>query len=573
MPGPETSSAKKALEASSFDGSTLFHSSLEENLDVLLAFQSYSHILTVLTPNDTELISYAESTAAQFADTIADALKKVENELATDWEVSNTDPSYGIVLTGTGCSSASALCSWYIKSSIFESVPSKELAILAKDAVYYYSNPVKWEDLVLSLFSEKADGTVVIGRGAPFDIFTEHKNLAMKSIPLHNGGKGSVSLSVKGKEIEINISGISSPLQIEFPVFEDNIEFASVGFDEDSGVITAPEGTTSVTVRLKESPDSLEKDRDADENLESAIAEAYAAEIPEPTTVSRGNFNSALNKAEKARTSTASEKNSAAEKLRDATKELSPMISGYTLEIPEGEASVGTLTNSEIYQKFSLPATGNVDTLFVRGVYSDNISAAVYTLRGDNYTTDELCAEIYGTPADGGMTFDLDFEAEGEKTYVLCIFSEEEEITLDLQYSKEHSAHTFTGGETTVYSNASLSLSFSVTQVDRSKLDTFYSACLEADVSEYTKESVKELDRHLKKARALLCTPSVTEEEYNETYKDLKDAFDSLDTYASEDKVEEAPIVGLALTGVVMILLCATLISAVLARKRMGGEE
>lgn len=566
------SSVKKILEVSSFDGSTLYHDSLEKNLDILLAFQSYAHILTVLSPNDTELINYAENTATRFADSIADAIKKVENELSTDWEVSDTDSSYGIVLTSKNRSSAAALCSWYIKSSVFTKAPSKELTLLAKDAVYYYSTPMEWEDLALSLFSQKADGTVVIGRGAPFALFTDHKNLEIKNIYLKNGSKGYISFSVKGKEINISISGISAPLQIEFPAFDDNIEFASVGFDEDSGVITAPEGTTFVTVKLKDSLESLEKNRAADENLESAIAEAYAAEISDPTTVSRDAFNSALTKAEKARTSTASEKDSAAKNLRKATGELSPMVSGYTFNIPEEGDVVGTITNSEIYQKFSLPATGNVDTLFVRGVYSDSISAAVYTLRGDNYTTDELCAETYGTPADGGMTFDLDFEAEGEKVYVLCIFSEEEDVSLDLQYSKEHSAHTFSGGETTVYTNASLCLSFSVTQVDRSMLDTFYSACLEADVSEYTKESRKELDRQLKKAKTLLCTPSVTEEEYNDTYKDLRDAFDNLDTYASEDKMEEAPIVGLVLTGVVVILLCATLISAVLARKRMTGE-
>ena len=101
----------------------------------------------------------------------------------------------------------------------------------------------------------------------------------------------------------------------------------------------------------------------------------------------------------------------------------------------------------------------------------------------------------------------------------------------------------------------------------------FYSACLEANVSEYTKESQKTLKNKMKAAKAILCTASVTEDECEKTYDDLKKAFDGLDTYASEDRIEETPTVGLILIGIVIILLAGTFITALAARKKMNPDS
>jgi len=217
----------------------------------------------------------------------------------------------------------------------------------------------------------------------------------------------------------------------------------------------------------------------------------------------------------------------------------------------------------------------NIDMLrrFVKGEYSEGISAAVYTLRGDNYTTDELRGECYGEEAEGGIFFPLSFEAEQDKVYVLCIFSEDGDVSLTLESSEDATAHTVEAGATVVYAGASLSLDFTVRQADRKDIDKFYNACLESDVSGFTKESRKTLNSKMKAAKALLCTQSVTEEECEKVYDELKKAYDGLDTYASEDKIEETPIVGLVLIGIVIVLLIATFLSAMAARKKMNPDS
>ena len=160
----------------------------------------------------------------------------------------------------------------------------------------------------------------------------------------------------------------------------------------------------------------------------------------------------------------------------------------------------------------------------------------------------------------------------GEEEYVLCIFSDEGDVTLSLEKSTDGYAHTYDMGEATVYVGTTLSVEVSVVQADRQGLDTFYRACTEADVSQYTKESIKTLTKYMKNAKEILCTSSVTEEECTKAYNDLKNAFEDLDTYASEEKIEDTPVVGLALIVLVVILLIATFVSAIIARKKMDPE-
>ena len=63
-----------------------------------------------------------------------------------------------------------------------------------------------------------------------------------------------------------------------------------------------------------------------------------------------------------------------------------------------------------------------------------------------------------------------------------------------------------------------------------------------------------------------------TEKDYKKVYDDLKDSFDGLDTYASEDKIEETPVIGIVLIVIVFILLIATFVSAMYARKKMNEK-
>ena len=521
---------------------------LEKNLDALLILQSYSYILKTVLPDDTEAAEEASLKASLIAENIAKAIEKTEKELSCDWEAATTDETAPIILSGDDHASAKALCTWYIKSGVFSSSPYAELVALAKDANAYYSEAADPCAAILSVVTERDDGTIIIGRGAPTSLLSKNATVTVDKIVLSSKNTVSVTVNSEKKNVDISLSGaFSAPFQIEFPVLCDNIEYASAGFDCTCGVITAPEGSSGVSIRLMEKLSDSESSRKAYVKLEDAICKAYEKKVEAPTTVSKEEFDSALKKAEKSRTATSDDKNKTADALIRATEALSPMVAGYNYTVPESDISVGTLTKSEIYQKFSLPAAGTVTTLFVKGEYSEGVSAAVYTLRGDNYTTDELRSESYGQKAEGGIIFELNFEAEADKVYVLCIFSEDSDVTLDLEKSDSDTCHTVEAGETV--------------------------ACLETNVPKYTKESQKTLKNKMKVAKNLLCTSSVTEEECDKAYKDLKKAFDGLDTYASEDKIEETPIVGLVLIAVVIVLLAATFITALAARKKMNPDS
>lgn len=568
---------RTVAEAVYYKNDTFPQNTLSDNLDSLLALQSYGYILRTLAAEDDTLSEEAGTVtenAKKLSDALANALKDIERSRGHDWET--VTESSKLSLSAEEFRSATALCEWYIKSGIFTDGSSSSLIALAKDAIDYYNGFVSPEAAILSLITEREDGTLLIGRGTPYSVLRNKKTVNLEGLPLSSGATANLSVSVKKTDIEISVSGAAaSPIQAEFPVFASNIEYASVGFDSDSGIVTAPVGTSAVSVRLTDTPASLEKDRASSAELSLAITDAdtKAQEITDPTSVSKKEFESALSRAKKAIPSTVDEKLAAADALCKATESLSPMVSGYTHLIPESESFVGMLKRPEIYQKFSLPSDGTVENLFVKGEYSEDISAAIYTLRGDNYTTDELLCETYGEPAEGGITFDIEFEAAADTVYVLCVFSENGEISLALESSDSNTAHTVEMGEPVVYSGASLALCFSVRQADRRSLDTFYDACMDADLSDYTKESQKVLKGCLKKAKVALCTPSVTEDECDRIYNDLKDAYNGLDTYASEDKIEDTPVVGLVLIGLVIILLVATLASAMVARKKMDPNK
>ncbi len=572
------SNIESVVDAHGIVGAELTYPTLEENLDALLDLQSFAYIMRALSNEDSAYSEKAESLlrlSVDYADSIAKAIKEIDDESLCRWETLTTEKGSPLILNGEDFESAEHLCDWYIRSSVFTGGSSKDLVTLAKEARTFYCGTKEADVALLSLVFEREDGALINGCGAPYDVFLDGAGFSVKDCLLSTGETVSLSCVVDKKNIKFSFSGtVEPPRQIQFSLFEENIEYSSVGFDSTTGVVTAPEGITDVEVRLLESADRSEAERSADAVLESALGVASQKNVEDCTLVSAEEFTKKFEECEKLRTATADEKEKAAADLLEATARLSPMVAGYTVSIPMPEESVtlGDLTHREICQKFSLASTGYIDKLFVKGEYCDGISAAIYTLRGDAYTTDELRGETYGESVDGGILFDFDVLVTGGEDYVLCIFSDEGDVTLSLEKSIDVYAHTYDMGEATVYVGSSLYIDFFVTQVDRQGLDTFYRACVDADVSQYTKESRKTLTKCMKDAKEILCTPSVTREEYDKSYNDLKDAFEGLDTYASEEKIEDTPIVGLVLIVLVAILLIATFVSAIIARKKMDPE-
>ncbi len=565
-----------AVDAHGIADGKLAYPTLGENLDALLDLQSLAYIMRVLSRDDSAYSERAEallSASVDYADRIANAIKVIDENSFCRWETLTTDNGSSLVLDGEDFESANSLYDWYIRSSVFTGGSSMELVSLAREAGDFCGGTDEADVALLSIMFEREDGALIIGCGAPYDLLRDDAGFSVSNCFLSTGDTVSLSSYVDDKIVDFSFSGTGeSQRQIQFSLFEDNIEYSSVGFDSATGVITAPEGITDVSVRLIDGADKIEDERLADAAIEGALGAASAMSVEGCTTVSAEEFTEKLEECKKLRAATAEEKLKAAEELAAVSERLSPMVASYTYTAPEDSEDVGSLTHSEICLKFSLPSTGDIDTLFVKGEYCNGISAAIYTLRGDAYTTDELRGETYGESVDGGILFDFDVPVTGGEEYVLCIFSDEGDVTLALEKSSEGYAHTYDMGEATVYVGATLYTEFFVTQADRQKLDTFYRACVDADTSEYTKESVKDLNKCIKDAKEILCTPSVTREECEGAYNDLKASFEDLDTYASEEKIEDTPIVGLVLIIVVVVLLLATFVSAIIARKRMDPE-
>ncbi len=546
---------------------------LEDNLFALNQLWGYSYILRKVCETDTSFSEEYEAvtkSAEKLANDIYSLINDAAKNLSTDWESATVSGKKTMLLCGEDFSDARALCEWYIANAPFNETVSPELCGLAVNALDYYSDYSSPVAALNSFICQRGDSTLIIGRGAPVTMLSDKAQMIVENYPLSSGETVSCTVKVSKKEITVTIDTTANlPVQLEFSAFKNNIESASCGFDIESGIVTAPAGTTKITVKLSVSAKEKEEERAAYTALESILAKAYSINSDDCTTVSAEEFEKAFSAAKKARSADTESKVNCTKALKGAINKLSPMIAGYDhAPISADSPLAGSLTNKEIYQKFSLPKKGKVSGLFVKGDWSDGISAAVYTLRGDAYTTDVLLSESYGEKMDGGIFFDLDFQAEEDKIYVLCIFCEYGEVTLELYQSDSVSAHTSAMGETTVYKGAGLYLEFNVSQVDRSELDTYYNACMAEDVSAYTKESKKKYSQSLKDVKEILTTPSVTEEEYKAAYKKLTKAHDSLDTYASDDKVEEFPVASIVLICVVAVMLAGTFVSAVVTRKK-----
>lgn len=544
-----------------------------DNLDALTQLWACAFILERAGELETDFEKKYDNVVAcanKLAGDVYACLNYSVSDASIDFEAMDISGRDKLILSGDGFESAADLCEWYIKNSVFPSSVSPELSRLAVSAFDYFEKSTTVDAFISSFICERGDGTLVIGRGAPIDLLCNGASFAVNNFKLSTGEAVSYKVSVNKKDIAIEIDCEKNvAIQLEFRAFKNNIENASCGYDIESGIVTAPEGTQKIKITLKKDATALEEERASAADLERSIALCNSITTEGCTAVSVSAYESALKEAKKARSADAEIRREATKKLNNARASLSFMTAGYEYAtVGEKSPIAGSLSAREIYQKFTLPKDGRVREIFVGGEFSEGISLAVYTLRGDAYTTDVLLCENYGEAADGGIRFSVDFEAEKDKVYVLCIFSENEDICLDLFENNDNTAYTQDAGETTVYVNAGVLARFFVDQADRSSLDTYYNKCVFADVSNYTKSSRKTFSKSLDKAKKILCTPSVSEKEVNDAYNGLKKAYNGLETYASDDVIEEFPTSSIVLICIVGVLLAGTFASAVISSKK-----
>ncbi|MFC6354911.1 hypothetical protein [Luethyella okanaganae] len=108
-----------------------------------------------------------------------------------------------------------------------------------------------------SLIAEKADGTVIIGRGVPTAWTTDGQQVALDRYPVVGNGRVGYSMTTTGTDVKIDFDGDISKVEnfsVELLALKDNIASVSTPgatIDPTAGTVRLPHGTSSVTITMK----------------------------------------------------------------------------------------------------------------------------------------------------------------------------------------------------------------------------------------------------------------------------------------------------------------------------------
>ena len=121
------------------------------------------------------------------------------------------------------------------------------------------SSPHAWgmanANMVLldSLAAQRADGSLVVGRGVPDSWVHGGQAVSLANFPTTDGRHIALSIAASGTAVTLTLRGDqpSGPVLFELPAFVNNIAHASAGtVSESAGTVTLPATTRSVTVQL-----------------------------------------------------------------------------------------------------------------------------------------------------------------------------------------------------------------------------------------------------------------------------------------------------------------------------------
>jgi len=111
--------------------------------------------------------------------------------------------------------------------------------------------------LLDSLVAQRADGTLVVGRGVPAQWLGGDQPISVTNFPTTDGRKLDLRISSGARSVTLTLSGAlpSGPVLFQVPSFIDNIMATSSGrIDQGSGTVLLSPRTRNVTVRLRAAP-------------------------------------------------------------------------------------------------------------------------------------------------------------------------------------------------------------------------------------------------------------------------------------------------------------------------------
>ncbi len=109
--------------------------------------------------------------------------------------------------------------------------------------------------LLDSFLAEKADGTVIIGRGLPVSFNADGETVTISNWLADNGKRIGFTMTTTGKEVTVTLTGddLAYTASLELPALVGNIASVSgdLSFDNATGTILLPAGTKSVTITMQ----------------------------------------------------------------------------------------------------------------------------------------------------------------------------------------------------------------------------------------------------------------------------------------------------------------------------------
>jgi hypothetical protein len=108
--------------------------------------------------------------------------------------------------------------------------------------------------LLDSLVAQRADDTLVVGRGVPDAWLAPGQTISVANFPTTNAQRAGVNISSTGDSVTLTLTGSvwSDAVLFQLPVFVGNIATAGAGtIDETTGTVRLPAGARTVTVRLR----------------------------------------------------------------------------------------------------------------------------------------------------------------------------------------------------------------------------------------------------------------------------------------------------------------------------------
>jgi hypothetical protein len=109
--------------------------------------------------------------------------------------------------------------------------------------------------LLDSIVAQRADGTLIVGRGLPSD-WLDRTTIAVSNFPTTGGRRVGLTIASSGRAVTLTLhGGVAGPVLFQLPSFVANIASASTGrVDESAGSVTVPAGTHRVTVEMQRRP-------------------------------------------------------------------------------------------------------------------------------------------------------------------------------------------------------------------------------------------------------------------------------------------------------------------------------